>query len=67
MTRFSQSIAIKAPIERVYETITDFGRYAEFLQDVESSEILSGLEPGENVLTRLNGDITDGTTVEMRP
>jgi membrane fusion protein, multidrug efflux system len=35
--------------------------------DAENSEILSGVEPGENVLARLSNEITDGTTVEMRP
>ena len=35
--------------------------------DAENSEVLSGIEPGENVLARLNNEITDGTTVEMKP
>lgn len=35
--------------------------------DAENSEILSGVEPGENLLTRLSSEITDGTTVEKRP
>lgn len=35
--------------------------------DAENSEVLSGIEPGESVLTRLNNEITDGTTVEMKP
>jgi multidrug efflux pump subunit AcrA (membrane-fusion protein) len=35
--------------------------------DAETSEILSGIEPGENVLARLNNEITDGTSVEMKP
>ncbi len=33
--------------------------------DAENFEVLSGVEPGENVLIRLSNDITDGTTVEI--
>jgi multidrug efflux pump subunit AcrA (membrane-fusion protein) len=33
--------------------------------DAENTEVLSGVEPGENVLARLNNEITDGTTVEI--
>ena len=35
--------------------------------DADNSEILSGVEPGENVLARLSNEIADGTTVEIRP
>jgi hypothetical protein len=35
--------------------------------DAENSEILSGVEPGEKVVARLSNEISDGTTVEMRP
>ena len=35
--------------------------------DAENSEVLSGIEPGENILARLNNEIMDGTTVEMKP
>lgn len=35
--------------------------------DAESAEVLSGLEPGETVLARLNADITDGIPVEIKP
>jgi multidrug efflux pump subunit AcrA (membrane-fusion protein) len=35
--------------------------------DAEQLEILSGLEPGENVVAVLNDQITDGTPVEIRP
>ena len=35
--------------------------------DAETSEVLSGIEPGENVLARLNNEITDGTPVETKP
>lgn len=41
MTEFSESIAIKAPIERVFEVISDFARYPEFVKENESAEIKS--------------------------
>jgi membrane fusion protein, multidrug efflux system len=34
--------------------------------DAARSEILSGVEPGENIITVLNAKITDGTSVEIR-
>ncbi len=41
MAKFTQSIAIKAPIERVYEVVSDFERYPDFLKEVESAEVVS--------------------------
>ncbi|HTY61956.1 MAG TPA: efflux RND transporter periplasmic adaptor subunit [Acidobacteriota bacterium] len=35
--------------------------------DTAQYEVLAGIEPGEKVLARLSDEITDGTTVEMRP
>jgi membrane fusion protein, multidrug efflux system len=34
--------------------------------DATHSEILSGVEPGEKIITQLNNQITDGTSVEIR-
>jgi multidrug efflux pump subunit AcrA (membrane-fusion protein) len=34
--------------------------------DATRSEILSGVEPGENIIAQLNNQITDGTSVEIR-
>jgi multidrug efflux pump subunit AcrA (membrane-fusion protein) len=35
--------------------------------DADRLEILSGVEPGENIVTALSDKITDGTTLEIRP
>jgi coenzyme Q-binding protein COQ10 len=41
MAGFSESIAIKAPKERVFEVVSDFGRYPEFLPEVEDVKVIS--------------------------
>ncbi len=41
MTSFSHSIAIKAPKEKVFEIISDFGRYPKFIPEVEDVTVHS--------------------------
>ena len=40
MNKLTESIAIKAPIERVFEVITDFERYPDFLDEMEATEVI---------------------------
>ena len=40
MIKFTESIAIKAPIEQVFEVISDFENYPEFLDEMEATEII---------------------------
>ncbi len=41
MTSFTDSIAIRASKERVFEVVSDFGRYPEFLPEVENVKVIS--------------------------
>ena len=54
MVRFSQSISIKAPLERVFEVISDFEHYADFLKGIESTEVLSSGKSKQRVKFALN-------------
>jgi len=40
MIKFIESIAIKAPIERVFEVISDFENYPKFLDEMEATEVV---------------------------
>jgi ribosome-associated toxin RatA of RatAB toxin-antitoxin module len=37
---FSETVTIDAPVEQVYKTVAAFDHYADFLSDVEKSQIL---------------------------
>ncbi|MFA4875236.1 MAG: SRPBCC family protein [bacterium] len=54
MVTFSQSIAIKAPIQRVYEVISDFARYPDFLEEIEGAEVVSSGKNKARVAFALN-------------
>lgn len=41
MPRAEQQVLIEAPVERVFEVISDYARYPEFLPDVKQTEVLS--------------------------
>ncbi len=41
MASFSDSIAIKAPKEKVFEIVSDFARYPRFIPEVEDVKVLS--------------------------
>jgi len=41
MTSFSDSIAIKAPKEKVFEIVSDFARYPRFIPEVEDVKVLT--------------------------
>lgn len=41
MASFTDSIAIRASRERVFEVVSDFGRYPEFLPEVEKVKVIS--------------------------
>lgn len=41
MIRFSDSIAIKAPVEEVFSVLTDFEHYPKFIKEVKDVEVLS--------------------------
>jgi len=38
---FRETVTIEAPLEQVYNTVASFDKYADFLSDVERSEILA--------------------------
>ncbi|MBN1282530.1 MAG: SRPBCC family protein [Proteobacteria bacterium] len=67
MGRLTESIAIKAPIEKVFEVITDFESYPGFLSEIESARVVKrGKAKVEvaftaNIVSRIN------YTLEMRP
>ena len=41
MARFSNSIAIKAPKERVFEIISNFAKYPKFIPEIEDVKVIS--------------------------
>jgi ribosome-associated toxin RatA of RatAB toxin-antitoxin module len=41
MASFSNSIAIKAPREKVFEIVTDFARYPKFIPEVEAVQVIT--------------------------
>ncbi|MFH1831063.1 MAG: SRPBCC family protein [Pseudomonadota bacterium] len=41
MASFKDSIAIRASKQRVYDVVSDFGRYPEFLPEVEKVKVIS--------------------------
>lgn len=41
MASFTDSIAIKAPKEKVFDIVSDFGRYPDFIPEVEDVKVLS--------------------------
>lgn len=41
MPRTEQQVVIDAPVERVFEIITDYARYPEFLPDMKEARIIS--------------------------
>jgi len=40
MANISESVAIKAPIERVFEVVSDFERYPDFLDEMEDVRVV---------------------------
>lgn len=41
MASFSNSIAIKAPRDKVFEIVTDFAKYPKFIPEVEAVKVIS--------------------------
>ncbi|MFH0799758.1 MAG: SRPBCC family protein [Pseudomonadota bacterium] len=49
MPTAAQSIEIKAPVERVFDVVTDFASYPKFLPDMEEVEVLESGERSAKV------------------
>ena len=54
MSQFQESIAIKAPIDEVYTTITDFEHYPKHFPDVEQVEVHSHTKSRAKVTFEVN-------------
>ena len=54
MASFSDSIAIKAPKEKVYDLVTDFARYSDFIPEVKEVKVLSKTKTRAKATFKIN-------------
>ncbi len=54
MVTAEKSIAINAPIEKVFDVIADFASYEKFLPEIENSEVIEEVEGRKIVAFRMN-------------
>jgi uncharacterized protein YndB with AHSA1/START domain len=60
VARIEASIAIAAPVERVWEVLVDWDRQAEWMEDVRALRVLTDHREGLGVRLRIRTDIAFG-------
>jgi ribosome-associated toxin RatA of RatAB toxin-antitoxin module len=66
MSEFLESIAIKAPVETVYATITDFEHYPKIFPDVKAVEVLAHTKTHAEVTFRVEAMKTIHYTLDFK-